>query len=958
MADIQQMFHSFLFKEEHRDYLRFLWFKDHDLNGEVLDFRMRVHVFGNCPSPAVAIYGLKRTATEGEKEFGDDARCFVERHFYVDDGLKSFPKVSEAVDVLKRTQDMLSQSNLRLHKIASNNSDVMKAFPGEDLAKGLQTLDLGQDPPPMQRSLGLQWDLSADTFTFKVTTSSKPFTRRRVLSTINSLFDPLGFAAPVTIQGRFILRELSCDACDWDTPLPEEKYVEWMRWRDSLQDLQELKIPRMYTTLPLSQAKKREICIFCDASTKAIGAVAYLRVTNAAGQCEVGFIHGKAKLAPKPEPTIPRLELGAAVMAVDIAEVVQDELDMQPDAVTFFTDSKVVLGYIYNETRRFYVYIHNRVQRIKRSTRATQWNYVPTDLNPADHATRALPASVLSSSSWLSGPAFLSDAGHGQLHEETFDLIDPQSDAEVRPQVTSCATAVTDANLGCDRFKRFSTWKSLLNAISRLSHIAQSFLQDEGSTCRGWHLCKVHLRPDQQNQAKATILRFLQMETYADEVRCLENDQPVSRSSPLIKLHPFLGKDGLLRVGGRLEKAKLSFDETHPIVIHGKCHVTTLLIRHYHDQVRHQGRHFTEGAVRAAGYWVLGGKRVISSMIYHCVTCRKLRGKQQDQIMADLPADRLTIDPPFTYVGLDVFGPWSVTARKTRGGQANNKRWAVIFTCMATRAVHIEVIESMDTSSFVNALRRFLALRGPAKLLRSDCGTNFIGACNELGIDSVGRQKDPIEHFLAGKGCVWQFNPPHASHMGGSWERMIGIARRILDAMLLQLGQGKLTHEVLTTLMAEVTAIINARPIAPVSTDPDNPSILTPATLLTQKVGTPSVPPGDFDNKDLFRSQWRRVQRLADMFWIRWKRDYLSNLQARRTCKTEKPNLQEGDVVILKDTQVKRNDWPTGLITKTFPSEDGKVRKIEVRIIRNGEPRLFLRPVTEVVLLFNKDFTK
>ena len=328
------------------------------------------------------------------------------------------------------------------------------------------------------------------------------------------------------------------------------------------------------------------------------------------------------------------------------------------------------------------------------------------------------------------------------------------------------------------------------------------------------------------------------------------------------------------------------------------------------------------------------------------------------QIMADLPADRLSIDPPFTYVGLDVFGPWSVTARRTRGGQANNKRWAVIFTCMAMRAVHIEVIESMDTSSFVNALRRFFALRGPAKLLRSDCGTNFIGACKELGINSSGRQKEQVERVLADYSCEWQFNPPHASHMGGSWERMIGIARRILNAMLLQLGPGKLTHEVLTTLMAEVTAIINTRPLCPVSSDPDHPSILTPATLLTQKVGMPSVPPGEFDDKDLLRCQWRRVQRLADMFWKRWKQEYISNLQTRSKWTTEKPNLQEGDVVLLKDSQAKRNDWPMGLITKTFPSEDSKVRKIEVKIIRSGEQKLFLRPVTEVVLLLAKDSVK
>lgn len=184
--------------------------------------------------------------------------------------------------------------------------------------------------------------------------------------------------------------------------------------------------------------------------------------------------------------------------------------------------------------------------------------------------------------------------------------------------------------------------------------------------------------------------------------------------------------------------------------------------------------------------------------------------------MANLPHERLKACPPFTYVGLDVFGPWSVMTRRSRGGRAESKRWAIMFSCLSSRAVHIEIIESMDASSCINALRRLLALRGPAKQLHSDCGTNFIGACVELGMDKT------VQKYLGEQGCSWDFKPPYASHMGGSWECMIGIARRILDSMLMQ-HKTRLTHEVLSTLMAEVTAIMNARPLLSVSTDPQQP---------------------------------------------------------------------------------------------------------------------------------------
>ncbi|XP_041095804.1 uncharacterized protein LOC121307644 [Polyodon spathula] len=263
----------------------------------------------------------------------------------------------------------------------------------------------------------------------------------------------------------------------------------------------------------------------------------------------------------------------------------------------------------------------------------------------------------------------------------------------------------------------------------------------------------------------------------------------------------------------------------------------------------------------------------------------------------------------------------------------------------------------MDSSSFINALRRFLSIRGPAKQIRSDCGTNFIGACRELKMEAVQSDKE-VQEYLSDKGCTWVFNPPHSSHMGGSWERMIGITRRILDSMLLKVGPSRLTHKVLITFMAEVSAIVHARPLVPVSTDPDFPLILTPATLLTQKVAVVPPPQGEFNEKDLFSRQWRQVQSLANTFWHRWRKEYLPTLQSRRKWQKEKPNLKERDIVMLTDSQVKRNDWPMGIVVKTFPGRDGKVRKVEVKTARQGSCKTFLRPVSETVLLFSPETDK
>ena len=952
-ADIEHMFHCFVVQEEHRDFLRFLWYRNNDPTSDIVDYRMRVHLFGNSPSPAVAVYGLRRAAKEAEADYGSDARRFVDREFYVDDALKSFSTEEEAISVLGRAQKMLAASNLRLHKIASNRPAVIKAFPSEDRSKDVNSRDLFVDDLPIQRSLGLSWDMRTDTFTFQIEDDHKPFTRRGVLSTVNSLYDPLGFLAPITVHGRLILRELTTQAEDWDSPLPKDMEIEWTRWKQSLQDLEGLQIPRPYTSFSTSGALRRELCVFADASVKAIAAVAYIKVTSHQEQTEIGFVFGKAKLAPQPGLTIPRLELCAAVLAVEIAEMVVTEMDTVFDNINYYTDSKVVLGYIHNQSRRFYVYVHNRIQRIHQSPCSGQWKYVPTHLNPADIGSRTVTPALLSSTTWLKGPAFLHDASlHSYEPQEAYHLIDPDTDTEMRPQVATSLTQVTRDVVHPQRFERFSKFSTLLTAVAHLIHIARSFAHSTQKECQGWHIC----RPTEEEllRAKVCIVKSVQNECYTEELKCISLGANLPSSSSLWKLHPTTDQDQLLRVGGRIVQSGLSVNETHPIIIPGRHYLATLLVSHYHEAVKHQGRHLTEGAIRAAGFWLVGAKRCISSLLHRCITCRKLRGKTEHQQMAALPAERLQVAPPFTYVGVDVFGPWDIVSRRTRGGVSNSKRWAVMFSCMCSRAVHIEVIETMSSSSFINALRRFFAVRGPAKQIRSDCGTNFIGASRELEMDKANPGFNSVEKYLDTQSCTWVFNPPHASHMGGAWERMIGIARRILDCMLLEQRKSHLTHEVLTTLMAEVAAIMNARPLIPVSSDPESPLILTPAMLLTLKTGAvPPPPPGSFEEADLVREEWKRVQGLADMFWNKWKHEYLKTLQLRHKWQGKRPSLQEGDIVLLKDNQAKRNQWPMSIITKTFPGEDGLVRKVEVEVVKDGTRKTFSRPVTEVVLLFS-----
>ena len=197
-------------------------------------------------------------------------------------------------------------------------------------------------------------------------------------------------------------------------------------------------------------------------------------------------------------------------------------------------------------------------------------------------------------------------------------------------------------------------------------------------------------------------------EVYCDEIDRIRAKRSLMKGSPLYRLDPYLDNDGVLRVGGRLRKSKLTSKEKNPIIIPGKHHIATLLVQYHHEAVKYQGRHFTEGAVRSAGLWIASRRRLVSSIIFKCIACRKLRGKVECQKMADLPETRLLETSPFTYVGVDTLGPWYIITRRTRGGQANGKRLAILFTCLCIRAIHIEVVEEMSSSAFINALRRFV----------------------------------------------------------------------------------------------------------------------------------------------------------------------------------------------------------------------------------------------------------
>lgn len=334
----------------------------------------------------------------------------------------------------------------------------------------------------------------------------------------------MGFVSPVTIEGRNIMRELSLEHYDWDTPLPAPKQVQWKLWRDSMEELVQFQILRCYVSVSLAkQMQYRELCAFSDVSNIAIAAAAYLKTVSTTGDCQVGFIMGKSKLAPRPAHTMPHLELCAAVFTVELADFLKDELDIDMHAVKFYTDSKIVLGYIYNTSRRFYVYVSNRVVRIRKSSHPHHWSYVNIEENPTDHGTRPVTATALKDTNWFSRPLFMSNPQlDGATQTDNFVLVHPVMDQEIRPEVTTFVTKVTGSLLGSHRFERFSTWRSLTRAVFRLIQRARTALKTP-------IICGA--RESESAQATTVIIKAAQQDFFSKEVQCLSKGDTIPKQS-------------------------------------------------------------------------------------------------------------------------------------------------------------------------------------------------------------------------------------------------------------------------------------------------------------------------------------------------------------------------------------------------------------------------------------------
>ena len=948
MADIESMFYQVRVPMSQRSYLRFVWWPDGNLNGNLQEYQMTVHLFGAASSPSVANFALKKAAEASCHPF---VKATILENFYVDDCLKSVVDVPTAIDLIGHLRASCQDHGFHLTKFISNDPAVLIGLPDKECAKNQRVLDFNIKESFTERALGVQWKLQTDTFGFSINTKENTHTRRGILSAVSSIYDPLGFISPVILPAKKILQDLCRDAqIDWDDHIPDDQLHKWQVWLLSLKEIDKLAINRSFTTVSSNHIVSKALYAFADASSYGYGAVVYMRLVDDQGNVHVSFLIGKSRLAPIKATTIPKLELTAATTAVRLVQMMKCELLQEYD-VTYFTDSTTVLNYIVSDTKRWPVFVANRVQLIRDFSSPSQWQHVSTDDNPADGASRGISASeILGQSQWLTGPKFLYEREVPKL---------PWLPTDEQYQCDSAAIDIQLKHTDPVAYLMgyFSQWQRLKTAVAvflMVRRILRDRITVKHSSSKNDTLQPSYiLQASEIDSAEIEILKWLQRTSFPDEMKKLSaNKVPpeevkrsrvnitVSKSSVIRDLNPYMD-NGLLKVGGRLRFADLDDQVKHPVILPRKSHITVLIIKHIHDHLGHSGRDHVLATLRQR-FWVIGANSAVRNVIFHCVKCRRIRSPVSEQVMADLPPCRVAEnDPPFTYTGVDYFGPFIIRERRK-----DLKRYGVIFTCLSSRAVHLEVASSLDTDSFLHALRRFKARRGHIKELYSDNGTNFIGAERELRAALQQMNQDRIHVEVRHLGIKWTFNPPTASNMGGAWERLIRTVRKVLAGLMQEHG-ACLDIESFHTLLCEVEAIINSRPLTGIVSDVDFEP-LTPNHILTGRSNVTGPPPGVFGDADLYvRRRWRRVQYLANLFWSRWHNEYLLLQQRRQKWTQPRRNLGIDDIVLIKDDTLPRCSWLLGRVLATEDDGIGHVRIVTVKT-QNSELR---RPINKLVLL-------
>ncbi|XP_071052908.1 uncharacterized protein [Onthophagus taurus] len=860
---------------------------------------------GDRPIPSAPFLALRTLLELANKyeNYYPRAAAVLRNHVYVDDIVAGAQSINEALKVQHELIDLLGRGSFELRKWASNCKEILCSVSNTDLS---MPISLDYDDTHCVKVLGLQWNPTSDQLQYSFSSRLAPCTKRSILSEIARIYDPLGFLTPCTLKAKIYMQQLWQLKISWDETPPLHVTENWKTFKNNLPVLSEWSLPRLM--IPI-KTQSVQLHLFCDASQQGYCTVAYLR-SKTDTSITTSFICAKARVAPLKTISIPRLELCGAVLLADMLQNIKETLSPLIDfkSITAWSDSQVTLAWIASTPSRWKVFVANRVSHINNILPSTSWRYIPSSSNPADCGSRGMfPDQLIATELWWKGPSWLNKSPEywPSINKipETEDIIREQQQKFV--QTTEIKTNIIDIVL--NKFSSLSKIQRILAYIQRFLNLCQ---RQKG--CSGINLSLFEVQ-----QALTTMLRHVQNQHFSSLFISIKNNQLPPK--PLRKLAPFIDREGLIRVGGRLKYAVIPFDHKHPVLLPKTNRVSELLVEELHKKHLHVGQKTLQSLVMRQ-YWILGSRSLVHRVVSRCIRCVKCKPRSYAPLMADLPAFRVAEAKAFSRVAVDFAGPLYTTISRCRGAKCI-KSYISVFVCTSTKAIHLELVSDLSTEAFIAALRRFTSRRGQCTLILSDQGTNFVGTYNRLQeMAKISGQR--LEH-------TWQFHPPGAPHFNGLAEAGV---KSVKSHLIRVIEDQKLTLEEIYTVLTQIEAILNSRPLSAITKDPNDLQPLTPAHFLLLEPQNTSVLDLDCTQLPLNRlDRWKLLQRMVQDFWKRWHVEYLHSLQQRRKWNTPDSSPSVGDLVAIKNELRPPLQWEMGRIETLHPGVDGVIRVATVK---------------------------
>ena len=912
-GDLKKMYNTIKLSERDQGVHRFLW-RDLDSRAEPDHYCLTTVTFGDRPSAAIAATALKKTA-EMSKEEVPKVNQLVERDSFVDDLITSTKTSDEADQLMEDAERALEKGGFKVKEwIVSGSTRIhnindVTSYGGEKV-------------------LGMLWNPEEDSFRFEICINVEKrnkkkkehleihdvaeniptnLTRRMILSQIASIYDPLGLITPVTLGAKILMRNLcikneSIKEGRWDVPIDQELRDEAVQFFSNLIKVEMIRFSRCIK--PQGSIGKPTLVIFSDGSDAAYGAAAYVRWEVSNSIFEANLLTSKNRIAPRRKLSIPQLELCGALIGARLRKTIVENMDFSFDRILHLVDSSIVRAQIQKESYGFATFVAIRIGEIQSLTDPVDWWWIPTGENPADMVTRVNPAENLSTKSmWQRGPSFLTKpVENWPISKEMCQQELPDRIGVIMSvQDESCSN--TDVRRFSDvPLERFNDFKKLITVISILIKVA------ERRTFKG----AGHATFSEKEKAEREMVKFIQQDIPDWKKRYR-------------RLGPEKSDEGLVVVGVRMSKwLKDSWNPGLFVLLPLKNRFTVLYAKHIHD-LDHAAVNTTVTKIRSK-YWVRRCAPLVRTIKSKCIICRKKDKALAGQIMGPLPMKRMQPSPPFFHSAVDLFGPFVI--RGSMNKRSRSKGFGAMFTDLTSRACHIEVAEGYDTSSFINALRRFHSIRGIPKTMLSDPGTQLVATSKEFARLVENWDLAKIYQFGERVGTTWSTTKAaNATWENGCCEAMVKQAKRML---MLSLGSEILTILELQTVFYEIADLLNQRPIGVKISNPDQGSYLCPNDLLLGRA-TSSIPSGFMEQAVDVRHRWQFVQTIVNSFWKKWMRDFFHTLIVRSKWHTSKRNLHVGDLVLVKDSSSLRGQWKLPQVCNVFTSGDNVVRNVAIR---------------------------